>query len=725
MSTQRPTFHESWYRVSQMCPRLRAGVDIQRQRFRGQIWHVVHDPVSQQFYRLNGPAYRFVGLLNGHRSIAEVWDECNRILGDDAPTQGEAVALLGQLYTSNLLTADLPGDTEAVFRRFRKRIGKEWQGRISGFLAVRIPILDPDRVLDAMVRPLGWVFSGWGMVVWSILMLVGLWHLAGHEARLVAGAGSVLAPENLPLLYVAFIVSKTLHEFAHGLACKVFGKRAGTGGEVHAIGIMLLVLLPVPYCDASSSWMLRNKWQRVIVGAAGMFIETAVGAVAAVVWARTAEGTLVNALAYNTIFSVGVSTLLFNANPLLRYDGYYILSDILEVANLQQRSRDYLYYLVKRYVWDVQTAQTPAHLPEERWLLGVYGVASTFYRMLITFSIILFVADQLFFVGVLLAVATLAAWIVLPLARLVGFIIHGAELERVRRRVIWTSLAAVMAIVAGVGAVPFPDRVRLAGVVEAQHKAVIRMPADGTIVAAPAAFSTAGHDASSPGMIIAQDESQERNAQLIRARLTGLEARRRKALVTEPAAAQAIARQIEAVEDSLGRIQRDLESLTIRAPFSGVWIPHKGADLVGRRVPRGAELGTLVDAGRMSIRAVAEQAASVDVVGDGSRLVDVRVQGRPDLQCRGTIEAVVPAGRAEMPAESLGFSAGGSVRQQGGQTEARRSAERLFEVHIAPDGTTPLFPGQRVVVRLDTGSRPLAAQAARWLRRILQQRFQV
>ncbi len=725
MSIKRPTFHESWYRVAHLRPRLRAGVDIQRQRFRGQTWHVVHDPVGQQFYRLNGPAYRFVGLLSGKRTVAETWDECNRLLGDDAPTQGEAIALLGQLYTANLLTADLPGDTEAVFRRFRKRIGREWQGRIAGFLSVRIPLFDPDRLLDAMLRPLGWLFSRWGLALWLFLILTGLWHLAGHETRLVAGASTILAPENLPLLYIAFTFSKTLHEFAHGLACKAFGKRAGTGGEVHAIGIMLLVLLPVPYCDASSSWMLRSKWQRVVVGAAGMFVETMVGAVAAVVWARTAEGTTLNALAYNMVFSIGVSTLLFNGNPLLRYDGYYILSDILEIANLQQRSRDYIYYLVKRYAWGVRTAQSAAHQPDERWLLLSYGVTSTLYRVFITFSIILFIAGQLFFVGVLMAVATLAAWVVLPLFKLVGFIIHSQELERVRRRAIWTSMAVTAGLMLAFGAIPFPERVRLPGVVDAQRRAVIRMPADGTIRRAPDPFSRVSADADDAVLIRADDEVQTRQAEMMRARLAGLEARRRKAMVTEPAAAQAVARQIEALQDSLSRTERDLEALAIRAPFTGIWVPIQGLDLVGRRAPRGAELGTLVDPGVLRIRAVADQSASVDVVNGTARPVEIRVLGRPDLSCKGTIVALVPAGRAEMPSESLGFAAGGGLRQHQDAQQPRRSAERLFEVRIAPNQSARLLPGQRVIVRLETGSRPLVGQAARWLMRILQQRFQV
>ena len=148
-----------------------------------------------------------------------------------------------------------------------------------------------------------------------------MFHLAGREAALWDQARGVLSHDNLLWLYVSFVVVKVIHEFAHGFACKTFGQRNGTGGAVHQMGIMFLVLAPVPFVDASSSWAFRNKWERLIVAAAGIIAETVIASVAACVWASTSAGTLAHAIAYNLIFVAGVSTVLFNGNPLLRYDG--------------------------------------------------------------------------------------------------------------------------------------------------------------------------------------------------------------------------------------------------------------------------------------------------------------------------------------------------------------------------------------------------------------------
>ena len=173
MAVDRPTFHEAWYRVADLRPRLLAGVQVHRQHFRGQTWHVLDNPANNQFSRINEEGYRFIGLLNGRRTVAEVWQICNEQLGDRAPTQGEVIQLLGQLHTSNLLHVELPPDSEALFNRYRKRITREVQSYLMNLLFLRIPLLDPDRFLDRWVGIFGRVFSWLGLVLWLVLVGTG------------------------------------------------------------------------------------------------------------------------------------------------------------------------------------------------------------------------------------------------------------------------------------------------------------------------------------------------------------------------------------------------------------------------------------------------------------------------------------------------------------------------------------------------------------------------
>ena len=154
-------------------------------------------------------------------------------------------------------------------------------------------------------------------------------------------ADRVLAVENLLVMWLCFPVVKFLHELGHAYAVK------NGGGEVHEMGIMLLVFTPVPYVDASAASGFRSKWRRALVGAAGMLTEILIAAVFIVVWVAAEPGWL-RAIAFNVGLSAGVSTVIFNANPLLRFDGYYILSDLIEVPNLGARGNQYWRYLLER-----------------------------------------------------------------------------------------------------------------------------------------------------------------------------------------------------------------------------------------------------------------------------------------------------------------------------------------------------------------------------------------
>ena len=162
----RPTFHESWYRVAQLRPRLRSVTQVFRQDYRGRTWHVVRDPGNNQFYRLDEPAYHFVALLDGQRSVGDAWNLTNEQLGDAAPTQGEAIQLLGQLYTSNLITAELPPDAEGMFDRYKRRLQRQVGGYLMNIMFARIPLFDPDRMLDRWKGAVMWMFGPVGIALW-------------------------------------------------------------------------------------------------------------------------------------------------------------------------------------------------------------------------------------------------------------------------------------------------------------------------------------------------------------------------------------------------------------------------------------------------------------------------------------------------------------------------------------------------------------------------------
>jgi putative peptide zinc metalloprotease protein len=724
----RPTFSESWYRVAGLSPRLRSSVQVHRQHFRGRMWHVLQDPSSNQFFRLNDPAYRFVAMLDGARTVADVWRVCNEQFGDEAPTQGEAIQLLGQLYAYNLLYAELPPDVEGLFRRYRKRRQREVRSYLSNFLFIRIPLIDPERFIERWVGIVGKAFSKVGFAVWLALVATALVLVAGEADQLFKRASGVLDLSNLPLLYVSLVLVKVVHEFSHAFACKRFGKLSGTGGEVHVMGVMFLVFTPLPYMDASSAWAFRSKWHRVVVGAAGMLAEIAVAAVAAIVWTQIADGTL-RSICYNMMFIASVSTLLFNGNPLLRYDAYYILSDLVEIPNLSQRAKEYIYYLVKKYVWRAKRVHDPAHSRGERIWFVVYGVASTLYRVFILSAILIFVAGKFFMLGAVLAIAAFALWVCVPLGKFVHYLATSGELMRVRTWAMASSAAFVLLVLAGLGLIPVSDHARVEGVVEPVELSAVYAQADGRVVH----YLPSGRRVTPDGPPLVTCENPElstRHEELLSERRF-LEAQRRLARQQEgPAAVQIVEEKLDALEEEIAYVERELADLAIHAPKPGTWVAPDIDRAENRYLRRGDAVGLVAAMDRLLIRAPAGQDAAAVLITEaeqGDLDLEIRVRGRPDLELRGRVRQILPAGRKELPSPALGYAVGGPIETVLEDPEGMEATQRLFEVQIVPQESSGvrLLAGQRVVVRFTLQKRTLLSQAKRALLQLAQRRFNI
>ncbi|MFP4106039.1 MAG: hypothetical protein ACLFVU_08105 [Phycisphaerae bacterium] len=712
MPVDRPTFSESWYRVSELKPRLRSTVQIFRQQFRGQLFHVVQDPGSNQHFRLNEPAYEFVALLDGRRTVGQAWRTASENLGDSAPTQGEAIQLLGQLYASNLLQAELPPDAAGLFKRYQKRVRKEMQGYLMNFLFVRIPLFDPDRVLNFLLPLFGWLFSKVGFALWLIAVGAGLFAIAGHLKQAIDRAPSMFDLAAMPLMFLCFWIVKIFHEFGHALACKKFGRDAGTGGEVHVMGIMLLVFAPLPYVDTSSSWVLRNKWHRVVVGAAGMMIELVIAAIAAIVWVTVPYG-LVNSMAYNIMLIASVSTLLFNGNPLLRYDAYYILSDLTEIPNLSQRSKDYIYYLVKRYVWRVRNPRSPAYTWGERVWFLIYGPASMVYRIFILSAILWMITQKLPVVGVGLAAAAVVAWMFVPLGKFLHYLVTGNELARVRPLAVTTSLVVLIGLAAGIALIPLPDDVRIEGVVEPVDLAVVYaqrpgrvaqyVPTDETVSAGQAVVVTTDPELESKWEVLQADLRRLRRERDV-ARSKGL---------SKQHEVKAYEAQLRTLGRDLERLRKQRDQLVRRSPIEGLWISPQVDRLDGTLLEDNQTLGLVARLDKLRIRAVAgqDQAAVIREMGR-IRDISLRVKGAPELQTHATLEKILPAGQERLPTAVLGYGFGGSIATDPEDPEGLKTEERVHEVRLIPDGSgVKLYPGQRVVVRVKMPTKPLVQQA--------------
>jgi putative peptide zinc metalloprotease protein len=721
----RPTFSPFWHRVRALRPRLRPHVQITRQHYRGERWHVVHDPSSNQFYRLNPIAHEFVGLLDGRRTVEEVWELCLTRHADAAPTQQEALQLIAQLYGANLLSVDASPEIEQLLRRGRDRLKKKAIGQVVGIMYFKIRLFNPDRFVAAVEPVLRPLISRLGLVLWAALVLFALLSLAPHARTLMSDASSAIAPSNWGWLSVVFILTKAIHELGHAVILKRFG------GQVPECGVMLLVLFPAPYVDASAAWTLENKWRRIAVGAGGMLFELCIAAIAALVWVGTlgAEGSLTHQLAYNAMFIASVSTVLFNANPLMRFDGYYMLSDLIEIPNLMQRSQRLIQHFFKRYCYRLKNEPGPTTSPSERWILAWYGVLSLGYRVVLFLSITLHVMGVMFGLGLLLALWTAAMWFFLPAGKFVHWIASSPALHDRRLRAVGVSLLLGLVVIVPSGLVPFPDYRRASGVVEARLRTGVYFGVDGFV---EEAFVRPGERVSAGQKLarLSNPELDQRikagRAQIAKVRSLMLQATRE-----QPVAVDVYEAQLVALEEQLGFLLSRRAALEVLAPHAGVIVGADPDAMVGAYVREGQAMCELVDDTSLRIVASLGQRENSWAIsaqrGDLDLTARARFLSRAHVSVPCEVEEVIEAGQRTLAHGALAYGGGGTIQTQSDDRTGRQASTKQFEVLLAAEQGAGWrgSPGERVALRFTLPARPLALQWADRLHKLVQSRVKL
>jgi putative peptide zinc metalloprotease protein len=584
-------------------------------------------------------------------------------------------------------------------------------------LAFRLPLLDPDKVLDK-IFPVVAPFLSWaGALLWILAVGGALVLAVTHWPELTENiTDRVLAPSNLLLLGVTFPFIKAMHEFGHALAVRRWG------GEVHEMGVMFLVFMPVPYVDASAATAFRQKYKRALVGAAGMLTELLLAALAMFVWANAEPG-VVRAVAYNVILIASVSTLLFNGNPLLRFDAYYILADLIEIPNLYSRSLKYLGYLIQRYLFGVKDIENPVSAPGERAWFVFYAVAAFIYRLFVYAVIILFVAGKFFFVGVLLAIWAAVSMIMLPLGKAVRYVLFSPRLRRKRRRALHTTATALALILALVFLVPVPLRTRAEGVVWIPEESLVRTGTEGFV---EEVLVDSGSEVT-PGtpLIRCGDSLLQTQVRVLQHELAELEARYASERVNDLVNAEITREEIKNASGRLERARERSEQLTIRSPTKGTLVIPRWQDMPGRFLKQGDLIGYVIDPESVTVRAVVSQ-EQIDLVRQRTEAVDVRLADNLLVSLPGVVEREVPAATTELPSAALGPEGGGGIAVDPRDAEGRRSFQTLFQFEISvPAEQDTINVGGRAYVRFKHGYEPIAAQGYRALRRLFLKRFDV
>ncbi|HUG69446.1 MAG TPA: hemolysin D [Pirellulaceae bacterium] len=558
--------------------RKRADLRIEQQTYLGRHYWVVKDPLALKYYRFEEEEIALLEMLDGQSSLEEIQAQFEERFAPQKITLQELHQLVGMLHRSALVVSDAEGQGPQLLKRHREQARRQRVSSLTNILCIRFKGFDPDRLLGWLDRHVGWFFSAACFSLCVTLALGALLLVTAQfdvfQAKLPS-FGDFFASKNWLWLSLTLAGTKVLHEFGHGLSCKRFG------GECHEMGAMLLVLTPCLYCNVSDSWMLPSKWKRAAIGAAGMYVEIVLASVCTFVWWFTQPG-LLNYLCLNVMFVSSVSTLLFNANPLLRYDGYYILSDLIEIPNLRQKATQILQS--KLAAWTLGLPETPdPFLPQRRQLLfAFYSVAAAIYKWVVMAAIlwflyIVFEPYGLQVIGKMIAAMAVGGLVFQPLWKLGKFFYVPGRIDRVKKPRMFASAAVAAVGVLAVFMLPIPHYVRCGFYIQPRGAASVYVESPGElqqIHARPGQVVRAGEP-----IITLDDVGLKITLVRLGGEKRGLETKlaslRQRAFEDESAVLEIaeVEESIAALDDQIARRQQELDLMRVVAPTAGVIIP--------------------------------------------------------------------------------------------------------------------------------------------------------
>ncbi len=657
---------------------LRGDLIFAPQSFGGQGCYVVEDPLNSKFYRIGAAEYAFISLLDGRTSVAEAMQMTASASPAGGLSEQDAASVCKWLIDAELATTTESSSPDRLSNTAhsaaRRRLWQQWNP-----VVVRLPLVRPDRFLEKLTPWLSWLYTVPAMVVWSIVLLLAAYHVTANWSCVAVSSQGVLAPSNWLWLGACWIVLKCVHELSHGIVCKRYG------GTVREAGAMLIVLAPIAYVDVTSSWRFRSKWQRIYTAAAGMYVELFIAAVAALVWAWTDSG-VVNHVCFNAALMASVTTILFNANPLMRFDGYYILSDWLEIPNLYSAGQQCLRDLARRHMLGIRAA-LPAASPTRRWFIGLYAVAALVWRVIVCAGLIVVAATLLHGAGIVLAAFAIVAWTVVPAARFVKQLCYGKSWERPN----WTRFGTTVVVAASLllaffVVIPWPGASRAPAVVEYSPLTVVRA---GTAGFVSEVRIRAGQFVKQ-GEVLAVLRNEELEFELADLQLALAQSQLLSRVAEQKeklAEQQAEWEKAEALKKRIAEKQQQVDRLLVRAPRSGKVIGRDLDTLSGTYVNEGTQLLAI---GEETQKELQISVAQDDLDAFTTRVgqpVNVRFPGTGRRNCR--LVKLEPRAKLEPPHASLCAPLGGPLAVTKKETAADASQDPSKQYEFV----TPRFTG--------------------------------
>ncbi len=683
-------------------------VTFSEQNQRGEIWVIIRNSVSNKHFSTTPLVRDFVEQF---RTVNTLSDVMNRFSGCNQLPAEQWLDLLGKLMSADILSSPDFNHDDIKLQAHVDQQNKAKHSKWSRPWMIKIPLGNPNLILSKLARATGFLWTLPAFVLWVLLILWGGLEVLEHFSDLqLFWSTRFLDPTNIVLALFIYPVLKFVHEMGHGLAAKHWG------ADVVETGVLLILFVPLPYIDVSQSSFFPQKYQRMVVAAAGMIFELSISVVALMVWVAT-DSILLKDVCMNVILIGAVSSVFFNANPLLKFDGYYLLSDFIEIPNLSTRAAQMSKYVVYHHIFKLPVQIVAHSLSEARWLLS-YGVLSQSYRLAISFYIAMYLGSKYFFIGVLLALWLIAVQILKPWTLGLFNLFAEAKKSSAKNRAvaILGSTAAIACIVIFV--VPFQFNQSFRGILMLDGPAEVKAYASGFVTK----ILVRHNERVSTGQVLfyLENANIEPEMRYMENKIKESDTLYHLYREQDPAQAAYHADQTQAYQLELDDLKTERESMSIRSPVDGHFQKLALNSVLGRYIPKGTRVGDVISPSHLSVVLMLTE--------EEMRRVEELRQAKIVLPSMGAevfnvIEVqATPGATAQLPSPFLGTLFGGGVPVDTSDSSGIKLLKPMFRVALKTDANKRLLIGESAWVKSVSSGQSLAAIALRKLQAELRDR---
>jgi putative peptide zinc metalloprotease protein len=711
-------FSDQWYKLSGLHPFLRPTVLVERQWVRGELWYLLTPMTGSATYRLNKSAYSFIGRCNGLKTIQEIWNDLLAAEPEATLSQHEVIELLITVQTKGFVEFEKTADARQLLEDIATERRRETRQKLNP-LAFKVKLGNPQRWLSKIDWLAPMLFSSVGLSIFAILLAVGIFNLVEDYQAIEQYAAQWLAtPRLILIVWCVYPFIKLVHETAHALAVLRWG------GRVQEVGISLMLLFPVPYVDASDASRFARPYQRALVGAAGIFAELMMAVFGLILW-RLSQPGLIHDIGFVVAFTGGVSTLLFNGNPLIKMDAYFVLADVLQMPNLAQRSQTFFKQFVQKFLLGMKGLKPAACRPGELLWLAFYAPISWVYRVMISVWMVMWIGEFSPTAGYAMAIFGVVTLLLMPFVKSVWYLKN--DLPAGPGSGYWQTQArafVLFALVVGlIGFAPLPERRVIAGVVWMPDKAQIKTQGEGFV---ERVLATNGQALSAgDGAVQMADPAAVAQLQKLRAKQEGLQGAVAQTMMTDLAKSRQFQLELDQLNRQIAVETDKLADLVAKAEATGKVYVKDANDIEGRFFKRGEIIGYVMSAASapkefQPIVRVAVEQDDVALLKGRVKAVELQLAGDAKNSYHSTLLRDTPAALIKLPSAALGDKAGGELTTDPQDKDGLRTARPTFAFDVSlPSEAIQIngFVGQKAYVRFDLGYSPLAAQ---WLRRAKQ-----